>query len=169
MNEDIRKFLQRFSAEELVAQGILRRHRTYSYLLDSRSLRSLFALMHQHGITRLEAPEHDWFLTVDRQFSNLGSEEAKHGDVEDLSNPIEVFNWQNLNINPFYEPTGPIHVFGRRIDPDQGANLGGRRWSLKQCRNGETLFEAYRLIGGQLLNRARTERKHSSRPTYLRP
>lgn len=99
MAEDVREFLKRFTADELVSRGVLRGG---TRLLNNGSVSPLTELMAEHDISRLEASERRWFLTTDGDFQNPLSSEAESGRVEDLYNPGNVFNQQNTSINPHY-------------------------------------------------------------------
>jgi len=92
-------FLQGFSAAELSQRGILR---GASNQLKSLSLSPLIALMQEHGVNRLEDTKSDWFLDVEGNFKNSKSTESKQGNITDLSNPGNVFNYKNPTINPYY-------------------------------------------------------------------
>ncbi len=106
MNEDVRTFLKKFTADELVRRGVLSPHAGTEYQLNNRNVAALIQLMEEHKITRLEATERNWFLTSDYKFSNPSSGEIKTGDVNDLSQKGLVFNEQNPHINPFYKSAG---------------------------------------------------------------
>ena len=95
----IKEFLNSFSLEELTSEGILRGE---TRLLTNRSLRPLLDLMVTHEVTQIHAPEGDWFLSSQGEFQNPHSTEAKTGNVYSLTKPGNVFNLQNINLNPFY-------------------------------------------------------------------
>ena len=78
---DIREFVKTFTADELKDRGILFGPKN---LLMGYSVQALLALMKEHGISRLQAPEHDWFLDEQGEFSNKNSSERKNGDIADL-------------------------------------------------------------------------------------
>ncbi len=99
MRTDIRDFLSQFSVEELAEKAILRGE---TRVLNYRSVSPLLKLMSDKGITRLEAVDRSWFLSADGEFQNRLSEEAKSGLVSDLNNPGNVFNYQNVALNPHY-------------------------------------------------------------------
>ncbi len=99
------EFLKQFSVDDLVSRGILRKN---ARELNNGSVYPLMELMASQGVTRLESPERDWFLTVDGEFQNPRSSEETTGRVENLGNPGNVFNYQNTSINPWYAgSTGP--------------------------------------------------------------
>lgn len=77
MNEDVRIFLSKFNAEELVSNGALSRHASTEHQLNHRNLEPLIQLMEEHNIARLEATERNWYLTSDREFSNPSEGEVK--------------------------------------------------------------------------------------------
>ncbi len=99
MEVDVREFLNRFSPDELKNRGVLRGD---TQILRSGSVSPLINLMADQKITRLVAPERNWFLTSDGEFQNPLSSEAKSGRVEDLRNPGDIFNFQNTSINPYF-------------------------------------------------------------------
>ena len=96
---DVGEFLKQFPVEELVSRGILNGG---TCLLNYRSVSPLRKLMAERGVSRLEAPGRRWFLTVDGEFENPYSNEARAGRVEELAKPGNVFNEQNTSINPHY-------------------------------------------------------------------
>ena len=96
---DIRDFLNQISVEQLVTKGVLRGE---TRLLNNGSIVPLIDLMNDQGVTRLQAPDREWFLTSDGQFHNPLPTETKSGLVEDLVNRGNVFNEQNNTINPHY-------------------------------------------------------------------
>ena len=99
MEADIREFLQKYSADDLATRGILRGQ---TLLLNARSVNPLINLMVEQGITILEAKELGWYITSSGEFVNHGSSEFTEGNIEDLENPGNVFNFQNIHINPYY-------------------------------------------------------------------
>ncbi len=96
---DVREFLNGFQAEELASKGILRGG---TRLLNNGSVEPLIALMSEHGVSRLEAPELGWSLASTREFQNPRSTEEKSGKLDALLNRGNVFNEQNTSINPHY-------------------------------------------------------------------
>lgn len=140
----IRDFLSQFSVDELTSMGVLARDRR---LLNNRSLDPLMKLMTDQGITRLEAAERDWFLTSDGEFRNPQSDEAKSGRFQDLTNPGNVFNYQNTSINPHYDH-GPIQNGSGEEDPD-GLKFGLERDLHKALRaNIEQLEPGLKITDG---------------------
>ena len=111
---DVREFLNQFGADELVNRRVLRGD---TNLLNSWSVSPLMALMAERGVSRLEAPDREWFLTSDGKFQNPRSTEAESGRVEDLSRVGNVFNLQNTSINPHYVQLGS-HT-GPELDPSE--------------------------------------------------
>lgn len=95
----IKEFLTRFSVDELTSEGILREG---SLFLSNLSVEPLINWMNTHGVTRVYAPEGDWFLTSQGEFQNPYSTEAKTGSVESLNARGNVFYRQNPTINPHY-------------------------------------------------------------------
>ncbi len=71
-------------------------------MLNNGSVSPLVNLMADWKVTRLVAPERDWFLSSDREFQNPLSNEAQSGRVENLGNRGNVFNLQNTSINPHF-------------------------------------------------------------------
>ena len=102
MREDVRTFLERFTAEDLADKGVLVPDSRFGYLLRARSVSALVELMGQHQISRLEAPERNWYLTSGHEFRNPVSAEQESGDARLLSNKGNVFNEQNRHINPYF-------------------------------------------------------------------
>ncbi len=101
----IREFLSQYSVDELINKGVLRGN---TRLLNNNSVSRLIEFMAEQDVSRLVAPERDWFLTSQRDFQNPLSTEAKRGRVDDLANQGNVFNQQNTSINPhFAGGTGP--------------------------------------------------------------
>lgn len=96
--ENILDFLHRFTVEELVGIGVLR-GRTLQ--LRNGSVDPLIELMKEHEVDRLEYPPQSWYLDVSYDFNNPQStEDATSADQ--LFNKGNVFNYQNVNINPYY-------------------------------------------------------------------
>ena len=106
MPEDVRTFLKRFAPEDLVDRGVLSTDARYGYLLRGTNVDSLISLMKGNDVSRLEAPERNWFLTSEYEFGNPSSGEATIGNVSDLSQKGLVFNDQNPHINPFFKSSG---------------------------------------------------------------
>ncbi|MCY3656287.1 MAG: endonuclease NucS [Chloroflexi bacterium] len=100
MAPDIRDFLKGFSVDELAEKGVLRGQ---TGLLNHRSVSPLLKLMSDQGVTQLDAADRGWFLSATGEFRNPLSDEAKSGLVADLDNPGNVFNYQNVELNPHYE------------------------------------------------------------------
>lgn len=96
---DVRAFLERFSAEDLAAKGILNGKTS---LLNHKSVAPLTDLMNEHSLSRLVSAAREWSFDVNGEFRNPHSDEAKSGNVQDLKNPGNVFNYQNTSINPHY-------------------------------------------------------------------
>lgn len=84
MEKDIRKFLEEFTVEELVDRGVLRPDRRFEYLLTGESVLHLMDMMREYNVARLVETERNWFLGVDGEFSNPGSDEIKTGNVSQL-------------------------------------------------------------------------------------
>lgn len=103
MEIDARKFLRRFREDGLEARGVLRPNRHFGYLLNNESVAPLLRLMIERKVSRLVADDRDWYLAIDVEFKNPGSEESKEGNVRDLKNQGSVFNEQNRHINPFFK------------------------------------------------------------------
>ena len=95
----IKEFLTRFSVDELTSRGILREG---SLFLTNLSVEPLMNWMKTHELTRLYAPEGNWFLTSQGEFQNPHSTEAKTGSVDKLNTLGNVFYQQNPTINPYY-------------------------------------------------------------------
>ncbi len=104
MEQDIREFLESFSVDELEDRGILRLYGS-EYQLRATSVEPLIRLMKERNVTQLTAVRRRWHLTSDGVFANPDSGEAKQGRVEDLQNRGNVFNMQNLHINPHFRRT----------------------------------------------------------------
>ena len=75
------------------------------YQLRATSVEPLIRLMKERNVTQLTAVRRRWHLTSDGVFANPDSGEAKQGRVEDLQNRGNVFNMQNLHINPHFRRT----------------------------------------------------------------
>ena len=99
---DARTFLERFTADQLAARGILN---GATRLLNNRSVQPLIGLMAEQGVSRLSAPERQWCLDADGTFQNPRSTEVTSGSIESLTNLGNVFNEQNTGLNPHYERT----------------------------------------------------------------
>lgn len=96
---DARAFLERFTAEQLAARGILR---GATRLLNNRSVQPLIGLMAEQGVSRLSGLDGRWYLDADGTFQNPRSTEATSGTVASLANSGNVFNEQNTSLNPHY-------------------------------------------------------------------
>ena len=96
---DIREFVKTFTADELKDRGILFGPKN---LLMGHSVQALLALMKEQGISRLQAPDQDWFLDGQGAFSNKNSSERKNGNIADLEKLGSVFNYTNAAINPHF-------------------------------------------------------------------
>ena len=104
MTESIRDFLLRFTEEELTERGILRGQ---TCILQGTSVDPLIALMKAQKVKRLEFPQRSWFLDVDYNFNNPHSVEHVT-NVKQLSHLGNVFNLQNVHINPYYTGGTPV-------------------------------------------------------------
>ena len=119
MNEmHIKEFLNQLPIDELVRREVLRGS---TRLLNKGSVYPLLDLMADHDITRLDASERDWFLTSHGEFRNPRSTEIKSGKIGELSNLGNVFNEQNVSINPHYKQRNE----SPELAPDEDAK-GGR-------------------------------------------
>ena len=96
--ENVRDFLFRFTQEELADREILRGQ---TYVLNARSVYPLIELMRQHNVEKLELPDREWFLSIDLSFNNPQSNEDATS-VEQLAQKGNVFNLQNVRINPHF-------------------------------------------------------------------
>lgn len=115
MERDVTEFLKEIGREELVARGVLKPIGK-QYQLRGTSIGPLQDLMRERGITRLvAAPNRDWFLGVDGEFSNSlawtqsSGIEIKRGNVSQLQEKGNAFKNQKHHINPFLndKPNGP--------------------------------------------------------------
>ena len=122
MDEDVRTFLKRFTAEELVDKGALSTHAGTEYQLNNRNVEPLIELMVNHSISRLEATERNWYLTSDREFGNPSAGEVKSGKLTDLSQIGLVFNDQNPHINPFFKSSTGSDSAGDMTNGNQGGS-----------------------------------------------
>ena len=111
--KNIREFLESLPEEELKERGILR---GLSNQLKGLSLGPLIFLMQEHGVERLEYPPRNWFLDIQGNFKNPGSEELKEGKVTDLSNPGSVFNLTNTILNPYYQGIGTATEVEKKLE-----------------------------------------------------
>ena len=102
--KNIREFLESLPVDELKERGILRGS---SNQLGGISLDPLNRLMQEHGVERLEYPPRNWFLDIQGNFRNPGSEEQKEGKITDLSKRGSVFKYMNTILNPYYRPQDP--------------------------------------------------------------
>jgi hypothetical protein len=103
MEQDVREFLGRFSADYLLELGVLQ-HYGSDVQLRARSVGPLRRLMSQQGVSRLVDTNGRWFLTEDGQFCNPRTlrEIPEQGWVEELANPGSIFTDQNRSINPHF-------------------------------------------------------------------
>ena len=96
---EIREFLES-TEEELLKRRVLRGK---TLLLQGPSVDLLLGLMREHDITRLETHRGDWWLSENGEFYNPKSDEQlKQGHVDRLKKRGNVFNEQNVAINPHY-------------------------------------------------------------------
>ena len=95
---DARAFLDRFEPSDLAARGILNGE---TRLLNNRSVVPLRDLMTEHGVARLVSAG-GWLLSADGTFRNPRADGATSGNVDDLPNPGQVFNYQNTSLNPHF-------------------------------------------------------------------
>ena len=102
--KNILEFLESLPVDELKERGILRGS---SNQLGGISLDPLNRLMQEHGVERLEYPPRNWFLDIQGNFRNPGSEEQKEGKITDLSKRGSVFKYMNTVLNPYYRPQAP--------------------------------------------------------------
>ena len=86
MTENIRDFLLRFPEPELVNRGILRGQ---ARLLQLTSVDPLVALMKEQSVEELRCQDCTWFLD-------------KEGNFNNPNNPDNVFDYQNVHLNPHY-------------------------------------------------------------------
>lgn len=111
MERDVREFLNEIGREELVARGVLKRvQRPHgeTHELQSQTIGPLLDLMRERGVTRLVAPNRNWFLRVDGEFSNPRGEDVRTGNVNQLQRKGNAVHVQNPYINPFYKSNGPV-------------------------------------------------------------
>lgn len=99
MEVDVRDFLNGIPADDLAEKGILRGE---TRLLNKGSVSPLLKLMDEWQVDRLRADDRNWYLTSNGEFRNPLSDEAKSGRVGQLDNPGNLFNYQNVFINPHY-------------------------------------------------------------------
>ena len=99
MDMDVVEFLNQFSAEDLAERGILRGE---TRLLNNRSVSPLLKLMNEQSVLKLHSAKQSWHLTSSGEFANPLSDEAKSGNLDDLDNPGNLFNYQNVSLNPHY-------------------------------------------------------------------
>ena len=105
MEMDVRDFLSDFSAEDLAEKGILRGG---TQLLNNKSVAPLLKLMAEREIDHVRAEDRRWHFASNGEFRNPLSGEAKSGNVADLENQGNLFNFQNVHINPHYGGGGGI-------------------------------------------------------------
>jgi hypothetical protein len=143
--KNIREFLESLPEEELKERGILRGP---SNQLKGISLDPLILLMQEHGVERLEYPPRNWFLDIQGNFKNPGSEELREGKVTDLSNPGSVFNLTNTILNPHYHGIGPAEV-EKKLDEAEEIIFGLERdLQLVLRRNIEQLEPGLKVVDG---------------------
>ena len=87
MAENIRDFLLRFPAQELVDRGVLQGNNNS---LRGPSIDPLIALMKEHGVDKLDFPNQEWFLDLDGNFNNPRSRQNSN-NVSQLSGREGVF------------------------------------------------------------------------------
>ena len=124
MEVDVTEFLKEIGREELVARGVLKPIGE-QYQLRGTSIGPLQDLMRERGVTRLvAAPNRDWFLGVDGEFSNSlawtqEGIEIKRGNVSQLQEKGNAFKNQKHHINPFLndKSNGP-EVSGDSPEPE---------------------------------------------------
>ncbi len=97
--ENVRDFLERIPLEELKQRGVLR---GTTNILQGPSLDPLLELMRESSVERLEHPETDWFLDVNRTFRNNDSREWRKSNIDELSSKGSVFDYANTIVNPHY-------------------------------------------------------------------
>ena len=115
MEADIREFLRRFSAAELVDRKILSK----DHYLWGLSAKPLTELMTEYGIARLEAKERNWFLNVDGTWSNPGSKSSTGQKAGDMDMVRGIFNAQNSHLNPFrLVPGSDDHIDDDAEEPE---------------------------------------------------
>ena len=126
MDVDVVEFLSQFSAEDLAERGILRGE---TRLLNNRSVPPLLKLMDEQKVLRLHSAKQSWHLTSNGEFANPLSDEAKSGNLDDLDNRGNLFNYQNVSINPHYGGGGGLG--GGEGDEAGGAEDDGGSAGLK--------------------------------------
>lgn len=109
---DAKAFLEQFEASELAARGILIGE---SRLLNHKSVPPLRTLMAERGVSRLVSTG-GWLLGADGAFRNPRAEGVTSGNVDDLPNPGQVFNYQNTTLNPHF-------AGGQAAAPEDGDEL----------------------------------------------
>ncbi len=115
MDMDVVEFLNQFSAEDLAERGILRGE---TRLLNNRSVSPLLKLMDEQKVQQLHSLKQSWQLTSSGEFANPLSDEAKSGNLDDLDNRGNLFNYQNVSLNPHYGGGGGTST-------GEGAEAGG--------------------------------------------
>jgi hypothetical protein len=101
MEVDAKGFLMGVGKEELLKRGILVSSRSSFDLLTGRSVEPLIALMQERGATRLLSTSRKWFLDTSGEFSNPEARNKKRGHYSELQEIGNVFQDQNVFINPF--------------------------------------------------------------------
>ncbi len=100
MERNVFEFLSEFEKDELVDRGILRAADRW---LQVQSAEPLICLMRERGVSKLEEPSRNWYLTSDGEFNNPRGKEFKAGNINDPGERTGVFTGQNTDegINPF--------------------------------------------------------------------
>ena len=100
MERNVIEFLYEFEKDELVDRGILRAADRW---LQVQSAEPLIRLMREHGVSKLEEPSRNWYLTSEGEFRNPRGREFKGGNISDPGERTSVFTGQNTydGINPF--------------------------------------------------------------------
>ena len=143
---NIREFLEALPFEELKERGILR---GLSNQLKGLSLSPLIFLMQEHGVERLEYPPRNWFLDIQGNFKNPGSEELREGKVTDLSNPGSVFNLTNTILNPYYQGIGTATEVEKKLEEAEEITFRLERvLQLALRRNIEQLEPGLKVVDG---------------------
>jgi len=97
---DVQDFLRRYEIDYLRKRGILL---TVRNLLQGKSVYPLIELMKEQNVERLSSSDGTWYLTTNTQFANPRSDEIiKFGLVDELDSLGNVFNYQNVTINPYF-------------------------------------------------------------------
>ena len=85
---DVREFLARFEFEDLKRRSVLQYWRHDQYLLRVGSVGPLRDLMKEHGVTRIEHRNGNWFFESDGNFNNPASGGVKVGNVDQLNRDL---------------------------------------------------------------------------------